>query len=61
MSRAHGRGVSKDGPRASWFETREDALLTMRSWHLNQTCKDEMQEAQRFLRSRTTMSIRAIS
>ena len=23
-------GVSKDGPRASWFETREDALLTMR-------------------------------
>ena len=22
--------VSKDGPRASWFETREDALLTMR-------------------------------
>jgi hypothetical protein len=24
------RGVSKDGPRASWFETREAALLTMR-------------------------------
>src|SRR5260221_11684334 len=24
-------GVSKDGPRASWFETREDALLTMRA------------------------------
>ena len=24
------RGVSKDGPRASWFETREGALLTIR-------------------------------
>jgi hypothetical protein len=23
--------VSKDGPRASWFETRENALLTMRN------------------------------
>jgi hypothetical protein len=23
-------GVSKDGGMASWFETREDALLTMR-------------------------------
>src|SRR3982074_1822392 len=27
------RCVSKDGPRASWFETREDALLTMRDRH----------------------------
>ncbi|HZE54668.1 MAG TPA: hypothetical protein VE111_15575 [Bradyrhizobium sp.] len=24
--------VSKDGPRTSWFETREDALLTMRDF-----------------------------
>jgi hypothetical protein len=23
-------------PRVSWFETREDALLTMRVWHLVQ-------------------------
>jgi nucleotide-binding universal stress UspA family protein len=26
------RGVSKDGYGLSWFETREDALLTMRNW-----------------------------
>jgi hypothetical protein len=27
--------ISKDGPRASWFETREDALLTMRNDYLS--------------------------
>jgi hypothetical protein len=28
--RSRAAAFSKDGPRASWFETREDALLTMR-------------------------------
>jgi hypothetical protein len=28
--RSRASGVSKDGPRATWFETREAALLTMR-------------------------------
>jgi hypothetical protein len=31
------RGVSKDGPRVSWFETAQGRLLTMRISHLPTT------------------------